>query len=633
MHLVKQWIKRIPIFLACLAIQVNLTAQDTVKTNMKQNAARFFSVNDFQNALPLYRQLLDLYPKEPIYQYRAALCLFNLNINLDEAAVLFRSLLTDPDFPMASFYYGRTLHLQYAFEDAIKAYSRFISTAKKSDIKKLNVQRYVEMAKNGTELTRNAKSITVKNSTEVSLDQLDRSYSLSTNGKVIRKPKEFNTKYDQKAGLGSLMYLPSYTEVNEYVYVSGLREKGKKGREIFRIRNINHQSWSMPEPLSDIINTAYNEDYPFFDARTSTLYFSSEGHSSMGGYDIFKSVYDWNTKTWSKPQNLGFPINSPYDDFMLVTDELGLTAQFASNRNTMPGKVKLYKIILKENETELKFLTTEDIREMSLLSGTADAPDQTLVAQPEKSEINYPVGSEELIYNKSAYNILIAEALILQIRADSMNRLARDQRIILRNTTDNDIRKQMIADIIRYEKEAKKIQQQADEKFMAARKMKNSCDTIPADSFVNTNIYQGFDEEQVITDTLSGQKRSAEVIQAQSDKKIIGQTKITVPPVADISALPADSGGLVYRIQLGVFKTPKEINAFGGLFPLFEEWLEQNNVYKYYTGHFLTAASVASALEKIKKSGFPDAFVVAFYNGRQISTEKAREIEFTKLKL
>lgn len=633
MHLVTLWIKRILIFLACLVIHVNLTAQDTVKTNMKQNAARFFAVNDFQNALPLYRQLLEIYPKEPLYQYRTALCLFNLNRNLDEAAVLFRSLITDTDFPMASFYYGRTLHLQYAFEDAIKAYSRFISTAKKSEVKKLNVQRYVEMAKNGIELTRNAKSITVKNSTEVPLDQLARSYSLSTNGKVIRKPKEFDTKYDQKAGYNSLMYLPAYTEVNEYVYVSGYQENGKKGREIFRIRNVNHQSWGVPELLNGIINTAYNDDYPFFDSRTSTLYFSSEGHSSMGGYDIFKSVYDWNTKTWSKPQNLGFPINSPYDDFMLVTDELGLTAQFASNRNTTPGKVKLYKIVMKENETDLKFLTTEDIREMSLLPETTEAPMQTAGAPPDKPEVNIGVTHENVTYNKSEYNVLIAEALILQLRADSLNRLARDQRIILRNVSDNDTRKQMIADIIRNEKEAKKIQQQADEKYLAARKMKNSFDTIPADSYGSADIDRGLDEEQLLTDTISNQKISADVKQAQPDKKNAGQTDIPVPTASGITALPPDSEGLVYRIQLGVFKTPKETNAFGGLFPLFEEWLEQKNVYKYYTGHFLTAESVTSALEKIKKSGFPDAFVVAFYNGRQISTEKAREIEFAKLKL
>ncbi len=635
MNSLKQLIFKLTVFWVCLTLSCILNAQDSVKTNLKENAARYFSVNDFQNALPLYHQLLEIYPKEPVYQYRTALCLLNLNRNLDEAAGLFRSLLNDNDFPMAAFYYGRTLHLQYSFEDAIKAYSRFLATAKKSEIKRLNVQRYIEMAKNGIELTRSAKTVTVKNLTEVPVDQLAKSFSLSTNGKIISKPKEFNSKYDQKVGFSSLMNLPFYTEINEYVYVSGYHETGKKGKEIFRIKNVNHQAWGMPELLNEIINTNYNEDYPFFDIHSSTLYFSSEGHSSMGGYDIFKSVYDWNTKTWSKPQNLGFPINSPYDDFMLVTDELGLTAQFASNRNTSPGKVILYKILMKEDETELKFLTTEDKRELSLLSASASSPVQPM-PQLENNKTDINQEHQQVTYNKSEYNLLIAEALILQLKADSLSRLARDQRIVARNVTDNDARKQMISDIIRYEKEAKKIQQQADEKYLAARKIKNVSDTILLTNLdtSDNNSLPGISEEKYLSDTIQNQEKEAFTKQEGIEKTDVGNTLAS--PSGDSKAvlsLPAEQRGLVYRIQLGVYSMPRESNAFNGLFPLFVEWIEQKNVYKYYTGSFSTAETVASALEKVRQLGFPDAFVVAFYNGEKISTEKAREIEFAKLKL
>jgi hypothetical protein len=646
MNALKQSTARLAVFWVCLVIYSGLNAQDSVKTTIKQEAVRYFSVNDFQHALPLYQQLLETYPKEPVYQYRTALCLLNLNRNLDEAAGLFRALINNKEFPMAAFYFGRALHLQYSFEDAIKAYSRFIASAKKSAVKRLNVQRYIEMAKNGIELTRNAKAITVKNSTEVSLELLARSFTLSVNGKVISKPKEFNTKYDQKVGCSSLMYLPSYTEINEYVYVSGYSETGRKGREIFRIKNINHQAWGMPELLSDIINTPYNEDYPFFDVHTSTLYFSSEGHSSMGGYDIFKSVYDWNAKTWSKPQNLGFPINSPYDDFMLVTDELGLTAQFASNRNTSPGNVILYKILMKENATELKFLTAEDIREISLLSESTGSNVQP-IPQQDNIEIDKNSNHPSVAYNKTEYNILIAEALTLQLKADSLSRLAREQRTEVRNITDNDVKKQMIGDIIRCEKEAKKIQQQADEKFMAARKIKNASDTIPltdlktADNISAPDLTDekslGDNSQYHENDSAGDRQGNEKTASDRRDEIDTGKPEIVVTPAAGdgkiISSLPDESNGLIYRIQLGVYSMPKETNAFSGLFPLFVEWLEQKNVYKYYTGNFSTAESVAIALEKVRKLGFPDAFVVAFYNGKQISTEKAREIEFARLKL
>jgi hypothetical protein len=54
-----------------------------------------------------------------------------------------------------------------------------------------------------------------------------------------------------------------------------------------------------------------------------TLYFSSQGHSSMGGFDIFKSVYNEKTKTWSKPENLGYPVNTTDDDVFFVISASG----------------------------------------------------------------------------------------------------------------------------------------------------------------------------------------------------------------------------------------------------------------------------------------------------------------------
>jgi hypothetical protein len=161
----------------------------------------------------------------------------------------------DRENPQATFYLGRAYHLHYDFEDVIKAYSRFLALGKKSDIRRLDVQRLIEMAKNGNDLTRKAKSFAVKSSGITPVYQLENAYSISTNGKVIRKPVEFNSKADQKMNFSSLMVLPAYTEINEHVYVSGYEETGKKGKEIFRIRNINNQNWSLPEPLGAIINT------------------------------------------------------------------------------------------------------------------------------------------------------------------------------------------------------------------------------------------------------------------------------------------------------------------------------------------------------------------------------------------
>jgi len=627
-------------------------AQDSVKAALKSEAAGYFLKNDYAHALPLYRELVNIYPSDPFYQYHTALCLLNLNQDLEEAMDLMRMASADADYPLATFYLARACHLRYAFEDAIKHYSRFLVLGKRTDIRKLEVQRLIEMAKNGIDLTRKAKSCTVKNAVISPAYQIENAYFISTNGKVIRKPVEFNSQVDQKMNFSSLMYLPAYTEINEFIYVSGYDVTGKRGTEIFRIRNINHQTWSMPEALGEIINTSFDEDFPFFDTPASALYYSSKGHSSMGGYDIFRSVYDWNTKTWSKPENMGFPINSPYDDFMLVSSDLGQTAQFASNRSTGPGMVMLYHIALTENETEDKLLTVDDLRDLSALavsSATSGKPD-TLAAHEEDIPSGREVGSEGTAaapFNKNEYNLIIADALSIQVKADSLSRMAREYRFMAKEIPDKAAKEQLISDILELEREAKKNQREADEKFTAARKMKNLADTLP-EGDTNLVLHKEINGIKVyqykIRDTMPvippeyQTNTNAEPAYDKS-KETQGFTEFNIlenTPYSEgnpIPPLPAGIGGLVYRIQLGVFSKPKEINSFGGLYPLYVEWLAEKNMYKYYAGTFSSTAAVTTALEKVRNTGFPDAFVVAFYDARPISTEKAREIEFEKLKL
>lgn len=76
-------------------------------------------------------------------------------------------------------------------------------------------------------------------------------------------------------------------------------------------------SWSSPEKMPDIINSSGNEKFPVGDG--DTLYFSSDYWPGLGGYDIFKTYLD-KDRRWSKPENLGYPINSGADDFSFIVD-------------------------------------------------------------------------------------------------------------------------------------------------------------------------------------------------------------------------------------------------------------------------------------------------------------------------
>jgi tetratricopeptide (TPR) repeat protein len=125
-----------------------------------------------------------------------------------------------------------------------------------------------------------------------------------------------------------------------FYFVSDKLE-GYGGRDIYKCELI-YGNWSSPINLGPKINSKYDEDAPFVSIDGKTLYFSSNGEMSMGGFDIFYSQLTNNE--WSKPQNLGSPFNSPSDDVFYVTTCDGKSAYFSSNRKDSKGKLDIYSI-------------------------------------------------------------------------------------------------------------------------------------------------------------------------------------------------------------------------------------------------------------------------------------------------
>ncbi|MCC7454879.1 MAG: PD40 domain-containing protein, partial [Crocinitomix sp.] len=110
------------------------------------------------------------------------------------------------------------------------------------------------------------------------------------------------------------------------------------------ISHLIDTTWTTPEPISPLINSEKNEDSPFLSADGKTLYFSSKGHNSSGGYDFYKS--ELVNGDWTFPENLGYPMNSAGDDIYLSFTDDGKTGFFSSNRNGGFGGMDIYKFTL-----------------------------------------------------------------------------------------------------------------------------------------------------------------------------------------------------------------------------------------------------------------------------------------------
>lgn len=332
-----------------------LYSQFKNEEELKKKAAQYFEEEDYGNGYKLYSQLVSNYPKDPIYNYRLGVCM----------------LFTEPDkkkpFPYlqlavknikesekeAYFYLGKAYHLNFQFDEAIKNYNKYKDISS-GGAKKLNVEQEIQACKNGKRLLSEVKELVVLDKKQVGEADYFRSYQLGDiGGKLLVKPDEFNTSADKKKKNKSIVYVP---KSNDKLFFASYGDGTGKGKDIFIVRKLPNGQWSKPENLGAPINTEFDEDYPFLHPNGKVLYFASKGHNTMGGYDIFKSEFDVTAKKWTTPVNLDFPINSPDDDILFVTDSLEKIAYFSSGRYSPVGKIDVYKVYTERRPAEFAYI-------------------------------------------------------------------------------------------------------------------------------------------------------------------------------------------------------------------------------------------------------------------------------------
>ncbi len=192
---------------------------------------------------------------------------------------------------------------------------------------------------------------------------------------------------------------PTTLDGSSVIFASN-RPGGYGGSDLY-ISFYQSGQWSSPENLGDKINTTGDELFPFI-SKTRQLYFASDGHVGLGGLDIFKIDFDGR----SRLLNLGYPVNSSYDDFSLIIDEAMNSGYFASNRQGGQGSDDIYaftissvsivskliddvtgkpvsgtfKVVDAESGEEIAFAQTEDGIQFDALKGRK----YQIIGTPEK---------------------------------------------------------------------------------------------------------------------------------------------------------------------------------------------------------------------------------------------------------
>ncbi len=132
------------------------------------------------------------------------------------------------------------------------------------------------------------------------------------------------------------------------LYFASNRAGGLGGTDLYVSRKLPNGTWGPAQNLGPEINTPFDEDFPNVTNDGKMLYFSSNGHTSMGGYDIFKAEWSEETHQFSNPKNVGYPINTPEDNFNFRMADNGRFGYMAALREGGLGDLDVYRVTFNE---------------------------------------------------------------------------------------------------------------------------------------------------------------------------------------------------------------------------------------------------------------------------------------------
>lgn len=636
---------------------------------LNESSMASFQNGDFRAALSGFRKLMDLESGQALHSYYAGRCLVEINEELDDAIELLYQA-SQKNVPRdVTFYLGMAYHRYYNFQEARKYYDKFNLSASRQEKKEYNIKHHIATTRSAGEITADYNPYEVMNVTFLDLgDSLQYSQVKMKGGQLSRKPEAFMSDDEDPEDLSSLMFILSNPVRGDYQYFSGPGKKGKGGTQLFRVRKSAGKSWGIPEEVT-ALNTEGNEILPYFDPIEDDLYFASDGYLGVGGFDLYRSHYDRERDQWTEAMNLGFPVNSAMDEYLLLPgSDLGMVLFFSSRQGT-DSTVTVYRVHLSEPKKKTALNDEKMLRDIAQLGGVAEdilaeihnmerpqeavrlesrsedpAPhvaDAPVVAKAQEAVPRQGTAQSE---SQSAYQFYLAEALTHQALSDSLKDLADDARRRVRESDDPNDRWVWQKQIMLWEKRAREEESMAD--YLYAKMESEGApqtsypavdppETLRVDKVIKDLTVYRFAEQSSEIEGEPGTRPSQTV---QSNVKTDNPRQVPVlrfdilvqSPYSASNPVPMDvvlPEGTFYRIQLGAFGSMVEAGEFGGISPITGERLQDRGLIKYYAGKFSRYDDASEALPRIQSLGYEDVFIVAWYNGIQVSTQKAKQLE------
>lgn len=309
-------------------------------------AKKLYNEGKFAEAKPAFEKLVKQAPSNSSYNLWYGVCCFETG-DLDSAEkhlnVAAKKKVQDAYRYLSDVYF-----YTYRFDESADMMEEYIALLTK---KKLDTQEFeakLDLANNAQRMVEKVEDIQIIDSIVVDKDDFLPAYTLSEESGTLTTYKNFfqsgepvnSTVYmNQK---GDKIYYAHATDGNHYCLFN---------------QSLLLDKWGDEKQLPMNVNSSNDDNYPFVLSDGVTIYYSSKGNGSIGGYDLFITRYNINSDTYLAPEQMGMPFNSPSNDYMMVLDEEKSLGWFVSDRFQPEGKVCVYLFI---PNTENRRLESED---------------------------------------------------------------------------------------------------------------------------------------------------------------------------------------------------------------------------------------------------------------------------------
>lgn len=320
-----------------------------ISAQSSSQAESLFNNRQFSQAKSIYESLLRKKPNDPLYNYRMARCCYELK-DYEMAVKHFGA--SGNRYPLKDLYLGELYFITYRFEMSVEAYQAYITTLAPNDPKIEELNTKIKKAETGAKLMKRVQDIAFIDSILVNKTDFLKYYKLNAELGTVNQQR---LKLSKSAVQDKITFT---TQRGDRVCYSDSLHGNMDIFSSFKLLN----GWSAPVTISSKINSKANENYPFLMLDGITLYFASDGENSLGGYDLFITRYNPDTKDFLSPENIGFPFNSTANDYMMAIDEQRHEGWFATDRNQTGNKVMIYKFVPTENKKLFKTENNDSLR-------------------------------------------------------------------------------------------------------------------------------------------------------------------------------------------------------------------------------------------------------------------------------